>query len=123
MDEPIRIQLSRRKGFRMQAQSPDGREVVKVARPTKWGNPFTKKDAEKARTFSSNEWLTMYFEWWLSGDRNNWMGEESDKACAKISDNIKDLRGKHLACFCALDEPCHADVLLKIANQDLEPSP
>ena len=26
------------------------------------------------------------------------------------------LRGKNLVCWCALDQPCHADVLLKIAN-------
>jgi len=27
-----------------------------------------------------------------------------------------ELRGKDLACWCALDYPCHADVLLEIAN-------
>jgi Domain of unknown function (DUF4326) len=26
------------------------------------------------------------------------------------------LRGYDLACWCPLDEPCHADVLLEIAN-------
>jgi hypothetical protein len=26
------------------------------------------------------------------------------------------LRGKNLACWCRLDMPCHADVLLTIAN-------
>jgi hypothetical protein len=26
------------------------------------------------------------------------------------------LRGKDLACWCPLDQPCHADVLLEIAN-------
>lgn len=26
------------------------------------------------------------------------------------------LRGKNLACWCALDAPCHADVLIEIAN-------
>jgi len=26
------------------------------------------------------------------------------------------LRGKNLACWCALDQPCHADVLLEMAN-------
>ena len=30
---------------------------------------------------------------------------------------FKDLRGKNLACFCPLDKPCHADVLLEIANK------
>jgi hypothetical protein len=28
----------------------------------------------------------------------------------------KDLRGFNLACWCPLDEPCHADVLLEVAN-------
>lgn len=27
------------------------------------------------------------------------------------------LRGKNLACWCSLDGPCHADVLLEIANR------
>jgi Domain of unknown function (DUF4326) len=27
------------------------------------------------------------------------------------------LHGRDLACWCALDQPCHADVLLEIANQ------
>lgn len=29
----------------------------------------------------------------------------------------RELRGKNLACFCSLDQPCHADVLLEIANE------
>ena len=28
-----------------------------------------------------------------------------------------ELRGKDLACWCPLDQPCHADVLLEIANE------
>jgi hypothetical protein len=30
--------------------------------------------------------------------------------------HLHELRGKDLACWCALDQPCHADVLLEIAN-------
>jgi len=30
----------------------------------------------------------------------------------------KELKGYNLACFCPLDQPCHADVLLKMANKD-----
>jgi len=30
---------------------------------------------------------------------------------------IAPLRGKNLACWCALDQPCHADVLLELANR------
>ena len=31
-------------------------------------------------------------------------------------DDLRELRGKDLACWCPLDKPCHADVLLEIAN-------
>lgn len=31
---------------------------------------------------------------------------------------IKALRGKNLACFCKIGEPCHADVLLAVVNED-----
>lgn len=30
--------------------------------------------------------------------------------------DLSELRGKDLACWCPLDQPCHADVLLEIAN-------
>jgi hypothetical protein len=37
-----------------------------------------------------------------------------------IDDVKRELKGKNLACFCRLDQPCHADVLLGIANRDRE---
>jgi hypothetical protein len=33
-----------------------------------------------------------------------------------IEDARRELRGRDLACYCPLDEPCHADVLLEVAN-------
>jgi hypothetical protein len=33
-----------------------------------------------------------------------------------IADARRELRGRDLACYCPLDEPCHADVLLEVAN-------
>ncbi|MFZ5773087.1 MAG: DUF4326 domain-containing protein, partial [Thermodesulfobacteriota bacterium] len=32
-------------------------------------------------------------------------------------ENLDDLRGKDLACWCKDGEPCHADVLLEMANR------
>jgi hypothetical protein len=32
---------------------------------------------------------------------------------------MHELQGKNLACFCKLDQPCHCDVLLKLANKNL----
>jgi len=31
---------------------------------------------------------------------------------------LPELRGKRLACYCSLDEPCHADILARLANDD-----
>ena len=32
-------------------------------------------------------------------------------------DLFADIRGHDLACWCPLDQPCHADVLLELANR------
>jgi hypothetical protein len=34
-----------------------------------------------------------------------------------VTDVKRELRGRDLACYCPLDEPCHADVLLAVANE------
>lgn len=67
--------------------------TVYVGRPTKWGNPFP-----SATMFCSS-----------IGHPNSQLGFEPEE--------IEQLRGKNLACWCPLDNPCHADVLLKIANE------
>lgn len=36
---------------------------------------------------------------------------------ARMAEHLDELRGKNLACWCPLDRPCHADVLLKLANK------
>ena len=41
MEKPVRVQLSRRKGFRLDEAAGNGLPTVKVDRTTKWGNPFT----------------------------------------------------------------------------------
>jgi hypothetical protein len=36
----------------------------------------------------------------------------------EIADRARaELRGHDLACWCPLDQPCHADVLLELANE------
>lgn len=94
MTKPVRIQLSRRKGFKLQAVSKaiNGLEAVKVDRSTKWGNPAISDDAALA---------VGLFRTWIKSKR---------------VDVARDLRGKNLACWCKPGTPCHADVLLKLAN-------
>jgi hypothetical protein len=40
---------------------------------------------------------------------------------AFAADARRVLRGKNLACWCKPGEPCHADVLLEIANREASP--
>ena len=96
--------------------------TVSVARPTKWGNPFTIEaalESEYASTETAREFVVTCFREWLGPSqqgRDWWHGPESDRRRATILSNLADLRGKNLACWCPLDAPCHADVLLEIAN-------
>ena len=117
MSGPKRIQRKRTKGWRM----PEG--AVSVCRPSIWGNPFTAHDAiaiAGCQPPDAQEFVVGCFSNWLRGDRKNWMGVESDHAAAAILSRLSDLRGKDLACWCALDQPCHADVLLRLANGEGE---
>lgn len=48
----------------------------------------------------------------------------TDQWCKDINEHewadrldVEELRGKDLACWCPLDQPCHAEVLLELANQ------
>ncbi|MDE2096895.1 MAG: DUF4326 domain-containing protein [Patescibacteria group bacterium] len=94
---PDRVQLSRRKGWRMPPNT------VKVDRTTMWGNRGAAALGIKDRAAAVE-----YFESWMN-ETASWAW----KGRAKI-----ELRGKNLACWCPLDEPCHADVLLKFVNED-----
>jgi len=38
----------------------------------------------------------------------------------RISEIVSALRGKNLACWCPLDSLCHADVLLELANREVQ---
>lgn len=120
---PVRIQLSRQRGFNLQATSlaANGLPVVTVARPTPWGNPFTIR-ALFDLGYTGSEVAThsyvvrCYREWLEQSNCQHWIGPESDAARAAILNGLPTLRGKNLACWCPPDEPCHADVLLEMAN-------
>ena len=90
---PKRIQMHRRKG----GWRKDHPDAVIVARPSKWGNPFAIGDCN----IPDAETAVQKFSDW----------------CSEIEpQEIAELRGKDLACWCPLDQPCHADVLIRWAN-------
>jgi hypothetical protein len=116
---PKRIQRQRTKGWRMPANT------VYVGRPSILGNPFSAENAMEvgylrrdAMPWEVGAFLTACFRDWLT-ERPGvdwWQGAESEWRKAQIKVALPDLRGKYLACWCSLDRPCHADVLLELAN-------
>lgn len=102
---PIRIQLSRRKGWRMPANT------VKVDRSTPWGNPFV------VGAHGTRERCVQLYAYLMAGYvcvANNM--DAQNAARDYVAKHRRKLRGKNLACWCPLGAPCHADVLLEIAN-------
>lgn len=84
---------------------------MSVARPTMWGNPFK---IGQELTFPFNEVFGSHV-------RDRAHAVEIFTTFARITVAYEDLvrmelRGRDLACWCPPSEPCHADVLLKIAN-------
>lgn len=127
---PQRIQRKRTKGWRM----PDG--AIYVGRPSKWGNPFevyrctccghwdvrdengvgylVDHDVAKRfrvqpddHQFAVRQAVGLFRALYLGGR------VPPERSAANI---ISELRGHDLACWCPLDQPCHADVLLQLAN-------
>ena len=105
VNAPHRVQLRRTKGWRM----PEN--TVKVDRTTRWGNPFvvSKYNTPEKAVAQFRRAVADYADvgLWLDFD------PESERALAP-------LRGKNLACWCPLDAPCHADVLLELANTPID---
>lgn len=120
-ERPIRIQRKRSKGWKM----PEG--VVYVGRPTFWGNPFIADDPMEA--------VSAFRQLIRGGTQSFDMGPgklqfAKDANVTTLHWNwpivarhdLHTLRGRNLACWCPLVDrhgnytPCHADVLLSIAN-------
>jgi hypothetical protein len=108
MTTPLRVQRTRKKGGGI----PDG--AVYVGRPSKWGNPFVVGvDGTRARCVE-------LFQLMCSGYLNLTSKAEvqlQELYLSALRHELAELRGKNLACWCPVGAPCHADVLLEIANR------
>ena len=106
-NNPTRIQRKRTKCWRM----PEN--TVYVGRGTEWGNPFV-----IGRDGTAKECIEKYLDHVMPyRDRGKNIGMAKPYLWEMSLAYIREkLRGKNLACWCALDRPCHADVLLEIAN-------
>ena len=108
---PQRIQRSRAKGYRL----PEN--AVYVGRPSRWGNPWRIKDAVAAGYGDGRSMAAHAFREWLNGNPE-WLSGDLDHRRQRILNEVPALRGRDLACFCPEGQPCHADVLLELANRD-----
>lgn len=125
---PERIQRKRTKGWKMP------QNTICVTRPTIFGNPFHASSFGRA-------WAVELHTRWLDGAPFSGLGEEAlnhlawfngDWAIGRFAELrgvawtewwrvvgdlvVERLPGENLACWCPLDQPCHADVLLALAN-------
>lgn len=114
---PRRLQRSRKRG----AKIPPG--AAWVGRPTINANPFHSKRFGHARS------VLMYGDW-LEGrlsdldlERRGFCPAEIDalhRLRLRVLDRLPRLRRKDLVCWCPLTSRwCHADILIKHANEDL----
>jgi len=94
---PVRIQRRRTKGWRMPGNA------VYVGRPSMWGNY-----AAHRRGLAGITAVNAFKRWVDEEASSAWKGRIAI-----------DLRGKDLACWCAAGKPCHADVLLELANRPI----
>lgn len=103
---PVRMQLSRKKGFNLQEASIklNGLQCVNVARPGRYGNPHNIGMCPVCGVEHTRDEAVAEYEAGVM--QNLWA-----LGCV-----LAPLRGKNLACWCRADEKCHADVLLRLAN-------
>ncbi len=95
--KPQRVVRRRAKNWKMPANT------VYVGRPTVWGNPFVVgSELIGGEKLSAAKSIALFRQY-----ASDAFSESDLRAC---------LRGKNLACWCPLDQPCHADVLLEMAN-------
>ena len=100
MTAPKRIQRKRTKNWRL----PRG--AVIVDRTSHWGNPYIIGDLFNGGNIGRNEAVMLYRLALI----------EHRLQYANVARVRAELAGHDLACWCPLDQPCHADVLLDIAN-------
>lgn len=77
------------------------KDTIYVGRPSKWGNPWSIGGTYNGKILNRRDVIRLYTDFILTTNLLN----------------VKELKGKDLVCWCA-PQPCHADILLKLANRD-----
>lgn len=117
---PERIQQRRTMGWRMPLNARS------VARPSRFGNPFTVTAALDsglaAGTIDARIFVVQAFSDWLRrGEYSDWYSTSNRDQLRWIVEHLHELTGRDLACFCPPPEPgeidwCHAQILIEESN-------
>jgi O-succinylbenzoate synthase len=99
-------------------------DTVKVCRPGPFGNPWLVREAMAQQDITEAEAQRLVVSWfreWITSPASDDATHPSGlggraQAHQRIMERLPSLRGRNLACWCRLDRPCHADVLLDLAN-------
>lgn len=118
MPRPQRMQVSRKAGFNLQEASHalNGLPAKLVTRPGPWGNPFSIDEVAAVygldRTAAQTKAVAMAADW-LRGTLDPALSPGDPPSRDTIR---RELGGHNLACWCRPGTPCHADVLIALAN-------
>lgn len=109
---PLRVQLRRTAGWR----KPAG--AVVVSRPSRWGNPFAVADFDDDLPVAVRRGLAV-------AEFRSLLAADTGERFPSVASIIDSLAGRDLACWCPIEtdgvrSPCHADVLLEVANPGVE---
>lgn len=123
MQGPIRIQRRRVRGWKM----PEN--TISVTRPGRFGNPFqvgfwakiglgVGRDMMEYLMCKESKYANHpEYDFIATPEKAVAMYREYLKRYPLNERQVNELKGKNLACWCKIGEPCHADVLLEIANK------
>ena len=100
---------------------PEG--AVYVGRPTKWGNPWVVRAVVDGCVVDGWRLYLNDRPLCASSDRDELLAaaveahsEWIERLLRHHPDELDELAGRDLACWCPLDQPCHVDTLLRLAN-------
>lgn len=115
---PQRITLRRAKGFDLQRASRalNGLPAMTVARPGRWGNPFAITDVADRfglDPVAAQAKAVALHRDWLEGKLDPVLDPGRPPP---VRAEIAALGGHNLACWCRPGTPCHADLLIAMAN-------
>lgn len=117
MTKPVGIQLSRRKGFNLQAYSRalNGLPAVNVSRPGKYGNPY-RVGIVACGCRSAGECSHNAFNCETAAEAVE-RYRDLPRSETRLAQIKAELAGKNLGCWCRPGDPCHRNVLLELANR------